>query len=52
MDRYGEWFALGKAERTRLDAGIKQNGAWFVILGKFHNLSRAFVPFLAGASGM
>lgn len=52
LDRYGEWFGLGRTERRYLEAGIESRGAWFVILGKFHNLFRAFVPFLAGTSGM
>jgi membrane protein DedA with SNARE-associated domain len=31
---------------------IKKNGAWFIILGKFHNFTRAFVPFIAATLGM
>jgi membrane protein DedA with SNARE-associated domain len=32
LDRYGEWFALGRTERKYLDERIEKNGAWFVIL--------------------
>jgi membrane-associated protein len=35
-----------------LEPKIKKNGAWFIILGKFHNFTRAFVPFIAATLGM
>ena len=35
-----------------LDRQIEKNGAWYIMLWKFHNLTRAFVPFLAGSSGV
>lgn len=49
---YGELFALGKTERRILSKRIEKNGASFIIFGKFHNFTRAFVPFLAGVSQM
>lgn len=48
LHRYGEVFALGKTEQKILRKKIEQNGPIFIILGKFHNFTRAFVPFLAG----
>lgn len=35
-----------------MEPKIKKNGAWFIILGKFHNFTRAFVPFIAATLGM
>ena len=49
---YGMTFGIGKTEQRILAGQITKNGAIFVILGKFHNLTRAFVPFLAGSMGM
>ena len=45
-------FALGKTEQKILTKRIEKNGAAFIIFGKFHNFTRAFVPFLAGISHM
>lgn len=50
--RYGDWFGLGKTELKYLRRQIEKNGAWFIILGKFHNFTRAFIPFIAGSMGM
>lgn len=52
LERYGDWFGLGKTELKYLRKQIEKNGAWFVILGKFHNFTRAFIPFIAGSMGM
>ncbi|MDD2566010.1 MAG: DedA family protein [Candidatus Gracilibacteria bacterium] len=49
---YGEWFGLGKTELKILKNQIQKNGAIFIIFGKFHNFTRAFVPFIAGSMGM
>lgn len=35
-----------------MDRQITKNGPWYIMLGKFHNVARAFVPFLAGSGGM
>lgn len=43
---------LGRTETRRLRVQIQKNGAWFIILGKFHNFARAFIPFIAGSMGM
>ena len=52
LEKYGNAFSLGKAERDILEPQIQKNGAAFIILGKFHNFTRAFVPFLAWSLGM
>lgn len=52
LERYGDWFGLGRTELKYLKKQIEKNGAWFIILGKFHNFTRAFIPFIAGSMGM
>ncbi len=52
MERYGDWFGLGKTELRHLREQVEKNGAWFIILGKFHGFTRAFLPFIAGSMGM
>lgn len=49
---YGDAFGLGRTELKYLERQISKNGPTFIILGKFHNLARAFVPFIAGSAGM
>lgn len=50
--RYGDVFGLGRTELRYLEKQVRKNGPAFVILGKFHNMTRAFVPFIAGSGGM
>jgi membrane protein DedA with SNARE-associated domain len=50
--QYWDWFWLGKTELRILKKQIDKNGPWFLILGKFHNFTRAFVPFIAGSMWM
>lgn len=52
LERYGDWFGLGRTELKYLRKQIEKNGAWFIVLGKFHNFTRAFIPFIAGSMGM
>lgn len=52
LERYGDWFGLGRTELKYLRKQIEKNGAWFIIFGKFHNFTRAFIPFIAGSMGM
>jgi membrane protein DedA with SNARE-associated domain len=52
LSKYGHIFSLGITEQKILKPKIEKNGAWFIILGKFHNFTRAFVPFLAGTFQM
>ncbi|MDD3646227.1 MAG: DedA family protein [Candidatus Gracilibacteria bacterium] len=50
--KYGLWFGIGETEVRYLKKGIKKWGPWGIIAGKFHNVARAFVPFIAGSMGM
>jgi len=52
IEKYGDWFGVGKTEAAILHKQIEKNGFWYIVLGKFHNFTRAFIPFIAGASGM
>ena len=52
LKHHGNAFGVGTTELRHLERQIDKNGSYFVILGKFHNFTRAFVPFIAGASGM
>jgi membrane-associated protein len=52
IEKYGDWFGVGRTEAAILHKQIEKNGFWYIVLGKFHNFTRAFVPFIAGASGM
>ncbi len=50
--KYGQTFALGETELKILKDQILTHGAFSIILGKFHNLTRAFIPAIAGAFQM
>lgn len=44
---YWLWFWIWETEVKYLEKWIKKWWAWWIILWKFHNLARAFVPFIA-----
>lgn len=50
--KYWDFFGLGKTELKILKKQIEKNGAWFIIFWKFHNFTRAFVPFIAWSMWM
>ncbi|MCP4523121.1 MAG: DedA family protein [Candidatus Gracilibacteria bacterium] len=50
--KYGLWFGIGLTEVKYLKKGIHKWGALGIILGKFHPMTRAFLPFIAGSMGM
>jgi membrane-associated protein len=52
IDKYGDYFGLGRTETKILHKQLEKNGFWYIVLGKFHNFTRAFIPFIAGSSGM
>ena len=52
IEEYGDWAGIGKTEARILESQIEKNGFWYIVLGKFHNLTRSVVPFIAGSSGM
>lgn len=45
--KYWLWFGIWETEVKYLKKWIKKWWAWWIILWKFHNLTRAFVPFIA-----
>ena len=52
FESYGLWFGIWETEMGYLKKGIKKWWAWWIILGKFHNLTRAFIPFIAWSMWM
>jgi len=52
FEKYGLWFWIWETEVKYLKSGIKKWWATWIIVGKFHNLARAFVPFLAWTMNM
>lgn len=52
LKKYGKWFGAGERELAWLEKQIHKNGFWFIVGGKFHNLLRSFIPYIAGAHGM
>lgn len=52
IKKYGDYIGLGRTEQRILEKQLQKNGFWYIVLGKFHNFTRAFVPFIAGASKM
>lgn len=52
IEKYGDWIWLWKTETKILHKQLEKNGFWYIVLGKFHNFTRAFIPFIAGSSGM
>ncbi len=49
---YWLWFGIWETEVKYLKKWIKKWWATWIIVGKFHNLARAFVPFIAWSMGM
>ena len=52
FEKYGHWFWIGKTEVSYIKKWINKYWAWAVILSKFHPVSRAFIPFIAGSMWM
>lgn len=52
IEKYGDWFGIGATEEKILHKQLQKNGFWYIVLGKFHNFTRAFIPFIAGSAGM
>jgi len=50
--KYGIWFGIWQTEVKYLKKWVKKWWAWWIIVWKFHNLMRAFVPFIAGSMNM
>lgn len=52
FEKYGVWFWIGKTEVKYLKSGIDKWWALWITLGKFHPMTRAFLPFIAGSMWM
>ena len=52
LKKYGTWFGAGPKELAWLEKQIHKNGFWFIVGGKFHNLLRSFIPYIAGSHKM
>ena len=50
--KYGLWFGIWETEAKYLKKWIQKWWPWWIILGKFHGVARAFIPFIAGSMGM
>lgn len=50
--KYGNWFWIWTTEIKYLKNWIKKWGPLGIILGKFHNITRAFLPFIAWSMWM
>ena len=52
FDKYWPWIWVMKTDIKYIKKWIDKHWWLFVILWKFHNMFRAFVPFIAGSSSM
>lgn len=52
FEKYGIWFGIGKTEVKYLKSGIDKWWALWITLWKFHPMTRAFLPFIAGSMWM
>lgn len=50
--KYGLWFGIWETEVKYLKKWIKKWWPWWIIIWKFHNVARAFVPFIAWSMWM
>ena len=50
--KYGLWFWIGETELKYLEKWIEKWGPWGITFWKFHWLTRAFLPFIAGSMWM
>lgn len=50
--KYWIWFWIWQTEAKYLKKWVKKWWAWWIIIWKFHNLARAFVPFIAWSMWM
>lgn len=50
--KYGYWFWIGLTEVKYIKKWIHKWWAWWIIIWKFHPMTRAFLPFIAWSMGM
>ncbi len=52
INKYWDWFGIGKTESKYLKSWVEKYGSFAVILAKFHNVARAFMPFILAWANM
>jgi len=52
FEKYWLWFGIWKTEVKYLKLSINKWWMWWIILWKFHPLTRSFLPFIAGSIWM
>jgi len=52
FEKYWVWMWVWKTEVKYLKSWVKKWGPFWIIFWKFHNFTRAFVPFIAGSMWM
>ena len=52
FEKYWIWFGIWKTEVKYLKSWIDKWWVWWITLGKFHPLTRSFLPFIAWSMGM
>jgi len=52
LKKYGAFFWAGPRELAWLEKQMNKNWFWFIVGGKFHNLLRSFIPYIAGSHRM
>lgn len=52
LEKYWDWFGIGKTESKYLRSWVEKYWSFAVILGKFHNVARAFMPFILAWANM
>lgn len=52
FQKYWNWFWIGLTEVKYLKKSIHKWWAWWIIFWKFHPMTRAFLPFIAGSMWM
>lgn len=52
INKYWDWFGIGKTESKYLKSWVEKYWSFAVILAKFHNVARAFMPFVLAWANM
>jgi membrane protein DedA with SNARE-associated domain len=50
--KYWDWVGIWMTELKYMKKWIHKHGWWMIVVWKFHNMLRAFVPFIAWSMGM
>ena len=52
LGKHGTWLGIGTTEMKYIEKAMETRGFWFIVGAKFHNVLRAFIPYIAGAARM